>query len=127
MTNYYRRTVDVLLNTIVDEFNRKFLTKTARSQNQRIKFYRDPFALTPTNAIADIADKFTRNEILSPNEVRGMVGFKPSGDPRADELRNRNINKTNEELGYNMDGYDTEGFDMEGYGEEGEQENIYDV
>lgn len=98
MTNYYKRTVDVILNAITGEFTRKFLTKTARTQNQAIRFYRDPFSLTPTNAIADIADKFTRNEILSPNEVRGIVGFKPSMDPKADELRNRNINQAGEEL-----------------------------
>lgn len=98
MTNYYKRTIDVILNAIVDEFSRKFLTKTARTQNQAIKFYRDPFSLTPTNAIADIADKFTRNEILSPNEVRGIVGFKPSTDPKADELRNRNINQSTGEI-----------------------------
>lgn len=93
MTNYYKRTVDVILDAIVNEFSRKFLTKTARSQNQAIRYFRNPFNLTPTAAIADIADKFTRNEILSPNEVRGIVGFKPSGDPQADELRNRNINQ----------------------------------
>ena len=94
MTNYYKRTVDVILNAITGEFTRKFLTKTARTQRQKVTFYRDPFSLTPTNAIADIADKFTRNEILSPNEVRGIVGFKPSADPKADELRNRNINQS---------------------------------
>lgn len=98
MTNYYKRTIDVILNAITKEFSRKFLTKTARTQLQDIKFYRDPFSLTPTNTIADIADKFTRNEILSPNEVRGIVGFKPSADPKADELRNRNISQSNEEL-----------------------------
>lgn len=98
MTNYYKRTIDVILNAITKEFSRKFLTKTARTRNQRINFYRDPFSLTPTNAIADIADKFTRNEILSPNEVRGIVGFKPSVDPKADELRNRNISQSNAEL-----------------------------
>lgn len=94
MTNYYRRTIDVILTAITDEFTRKFLTKTARTQGQAVRFYRDPFSLTPTNAIADIADKFTRNEILSPNEIRGIVGFKPSADPSADELRNRNINQS---------------------------------
>ena len=94
MTNYYKRTIDVILTAIVDEFTRKYLTKTARTQRQAIKFYRDPFSLTPTSAIADIADKFTRNEVLSPNEVRGIVGFKPSPDPAADELRNRNINQS---------------------------------
>lgn len=99
MINYYKRTIDVILDTIVDEFSRKFLTKTARSQNQAIRYFRDPFALTPTDQIADVADKFTRNEILSPNEVRGIVGFKPSLDPQADELRNRNINQNNGEIG----------------------------
>lgn len=94
MMNYYRRTIDVILNAIVDEFKRKFLTKTARSQGQSIRYFRDPFSLTPTTAIADIADKFTRNEILSPNEVRGIVGFKPATDAKADELRNRNINQS---------------------------------
>lgn len=99
MTNYYKRTIDVILQAIVDEFERKFLTKTARTQMQGIRYYRDPFSLTPTSAIADIADKFTRNEILSPNEVRGIVGFKPANDPKADELRNRNINQASGELG----------------------------
>lgn len=93
MVNYYRRTVDVILTAIVDELSRKFLTKTARTQGQAIKYYRDPFSLTPTSAIADIADKFTRNEILTPNEVRGIVGFRPATDPQADELRNRNISQ----------------------------------
>lgn len=99
MTNYYKRTIDVILNAIIDEFERKFLTKTARTQGQAIRYYRDPFSLTPTSAIADIADKFTRNEILSPNEVRGIVGFKPASDPKADELRNRNISQAAEEIG----------------------------
>lgn len=98
MVNYYKRTVDVILDAIVNEFSRKFLTKTARTQNQAIRYFRNPFNLTPTSAIADIADKFTRNEILSPNEVRGIVGFKPAADPQADELRNRNINQSSEEV-----------------------------
>lgn len=98
MLNYYTRTIDVILNAITDEFERKFLTKTARTQRQAIRFYRDPFSMTPTNAIADIADKFTRNEILTPNEVRGIVGFKPADDPQADELRNRNINQNSETI-----------------------------
>lgn len=112
MTNYYKRTIDVILTAIVDEFSRTFLTKTARTQRQAIRFYRDPFSLTPTNAIADIADKFTRNEILSPNEVRGIVGFKPSMDPQSNELRNRNINQSVDEYAYedpeiqNEDEYD---------------------
>lgn len=94
MMNYYKRTIDVILNAIKCEFERKFLTKTARTQRQAIQFYRDPFALTPTSQIADIADKFTRNEILSPNEVRSIVGFMPSSDEAANELRNRNINQS---------------------------------
>ena len=94
MMNYYKRTVDVILQAICEEFERKFLSKTARTQHQAIKFYRDPFSLTPTTVIADIADRFTRNEILSPNEVRGIVGFMPSADEAANELRNRNINQT---------------------------------
>lgn len=98
MLNYYQRTVDVILAAIRDEFQRKFITKTGYSQGQRIRYYRDPFSLTPTNEIADLADKFTRNEILTPNEVRGIVGFKPSMDPKADELRNRNINQNSAEL-----------------------------
>jgi len=99
MLNYYKRTIDVIITAIIDEFKRKFLTKTARSQGQTIRSFRDPFSLTPTTAIADIADKFTRNEILSPNEVRGIVGFRPSEDAKADELRNRNINQSNAEVG----------------------------
>lgn len=99
MLNYYKRTIDRILDAIVDEFSRKYLTKTARTQNQAIRYFRDPFSLTPTSQIADIADKFTRNEILSPNEVRGIVGFKPSQDPNADELRNRNINQSDAEVG----------------------------
>ena len=96
MMNYYKRTIDVILRAITEEFERKFLSKTARTQHQAIQFYREPFSLTPTTLIADIADKFTRNEILSPNEVRGIVGFMPSEDEAANELRNRNINQTND-------------------------------
>lgn len=96
MQNYYRRTIDVILKSICEEFERKFLTKTARTQKQAIQFYRDPFSLTPTNQIAEIADKFTRNEIASPNEIRAVVGFKPSSDEAANELRNRNLNQSSE-------------------------------
>lgn len=96
MMNYYKRTIDVFLRAITEEFERKFLTKTARTQRQAVQFYREPFSLTPTTLIADIADKFTRNEILSPNEVRGIVGFMPSSDEAANELRNRNINQSGE-------------------------------
>lgn len=93
MMNYYTRTIDVILQAIADEFIRKFLTKTGRTQGQSIQYYRDPFSLTPTTVIAEIADKFTRNEILSPNEIRGVVGFMPSNDEAANELRNRNISQ----------------------------------
>ena len=98
MLNYYNRTIEPIIAAIVDEMNRKFLTKTARAQKQAIKFFRDPFKLVPVNEMADIADKFTRNEILSSNEIRQIVGIKPSDDPEADELRNKNLNKSNEEV-----------------------------
>lgn len=93
MMNYYNRIVEPILSAISGEFIRKFLTKTARTQGQTIMFFRDPFKLVPVSSIADIADKFTRNEILSSNEVRGLIGFKPSKDPKADELRNKNLNQ----------------------------------
>jgi hypothetical protein len=98
MNNYYKRTSDVLLTAVVEEIQRKWLTKTARTQGQRIQFHRNPFNLTTASTMADVADKFTRNEILAPNEIRGVVGFKPSLDPNADELRNRNISQSAEEL-----------------------------
>lgn len=109
MLNYHNRTIEPILSAIVGEAERKFLTVTARTQNQAIKFFRDPFKLVPVNDLAEIADKFTRNEILSSNEIRGIIGYKPVDDPRADELRNKNLNQevdapepisTNEE-GYN--------------------------
>lgn len=93
MLNYYNTTIEPILNAIVDECKRKFLTKTARTQKQSIMFFRDPFKLVPVNNIADIADKFTRNEILSSNEIRGIIGFRPSSDPKADELVNSNLNQ----------------------------------
>jgi hypothetical protein len=92
MLNYFNRTVIPILTAILDEFKRKFLTKTARTQNQSIVYFKDAFSLVPVASLADVADKFTRNEILSPNEVRAIIGYKPSGDPKANELRNRNIN-----------------------------------
>ena len=91
MLNYYNRTIEPILAAICDEMQRKFLTKTARTQHQAIKFFRDHFKLVPVNNIADIADKFTRNEILSANELRSIIGIKPSDDPKADELRNSNM------------------------------------
>ena len=93
MLNYHNRTIEPILSSIVDEMRRKFLTKTARTQGQSIVFFRDPFKLVPVNQLADIADKFTRNEILSSNEVRQIIGYKPVDDPKADELRNKNLNE----------------------------------
>ncbi len=97
MLNYYNRSIEPIVSAIVDEMKRKFLTKTARSQRQSILFFRDPFKLVPVDHIADIADKFTRNEIVSSNEIRQIIGMKPSADPKADELRNKNINQSSNE------------------------------
>lgn len=94
MNNYYNRTIEPILSAIVDEFHRKFLTKTARSQGQSIQYFRDPFKLIPVNEVSEIADKFTRNEILSSNEVRQIIGMRPSKDPAADELRNKNLSQS---------------------------------
>lgn len=95
MLNYYTRTIEPIIAAIVDEMKRKFLTKTARSQKQSIMFFRDPFKLVPANELAEIADKFTRNEIMSKNEFRQIVGRKPSKDPKADQLINSNISQPN--------------------------------
>lgn len=92
MLNYYNRSIEPIISAIVDEMKRKFLTKTARSQGQSILFFRNPFKLVPIDNIAEIADKFTRNEILSSNEVRQIICFKPSKDPKADQLINSNLN-----------------------------------
>lgn len=97
MLNYHNRTVEPILSAIADEMTRTFLTKTARTQNQAIAFFRDPFKLAPVSQIAEIADKFTRNEIMTKNEFRSIIGMRPSDDPRADELRNSNINQADEE------------------------------
>lgn len=91
--NYITHTVEPIISAIVDEMNRKFLTKTARTQNQTIAFFRDPFKLVPVNNIAEIADKFTRNEIMTSNEIRQVIGMKPSDDPKADQLVNSNISQ----------------------------------
>lgn len=96
MLNYNSRTIEPIVSAITDEMTRKFLTKTARSQSQTIMFFRDPFRLVPVNNIAEIADKFTRNEILTSNEIRGVIGFKPSDDPKADKLINSNLNQPDE-------------------------------
>lgn len=120
--NYYTRTVEPVLAAIADEFKRKFLSKTAISQGQSIWFFRNPFKLVPVDKVADIADKFTRNEILSSNEVRAIVGYKPVNDPAANELRNKNLNQakdvaqapavvddtTTGDAGYNQSYYEEE-------------------
>ena len=98
MLNYYNRTIEPIISAIADEMKRKFLTKTARSQKQSIMFFRDPFKLVPVNDIAEIADKFTRNEIMTSNEIRSIIGMKPADDPKADELRNSNISQAKEEM-----------------------------
>lgn len=98
MTNYYSRTIEPIAATIPNECKRKFLTKTARSQKQTIMLFRDPFKLIPVTEVASIADSFTRNEILSPNEVRQIIGRKPNADPKSDELRNRNLNQSDAEV-----------------------------
>ena len=91
MQNYLTRIVEPILSAIVDEIKRKFLTKTARSQKQSILFFRDPFKLVPVDKIAEMTDKFTRNEVMTSNEIRQKIGMKPSSDPKADELRNSNL------------------------------------
>ena len=91
MLNYNNRTIEPIISAIVDEMKRKFLTKTARTQLQSISFFIDPFKLVPVSEIAEIADKFTRNEIMTSNEIRQEIGMKPSNDPKADELRNKNL------------------------------------
>ena len=96
MLNYYNRTIEPLLSAVVDEMKRKFLSKTARTQLQSIYSFSDPFKLVPVSEISEIADKFTRNEIMSSNEVRQVIGMKPSTDPKADELRNKNLSKAKE-------------------------------
>ena len=97
MTNYFSRVVERFATSINEEFYRKFLSKTARSRGQSIKYFRDPFKLVPISTLPDIADKFTRNEIMSSNEIRQIVGLKPVADPAADELRNKNLNQSVEE------------------------------
>ena len=104
MLNYNNRSIEPIVSAIVDEMKRKFLTKTARSQRQSIYFFRDPFRLVPVNDMAEIADKFTRNEILTSNEIRQIVGMKPSDDPKADQLINSNISQPNMGPEVPMDG-----------------------
>lgn len=123
MLNYQTRTIEPIVSAIVDELRRKFLTKTARSQGQDILFFSDPFKLVPASKIADMADKFTTAEILSSNELRQILGFKPSLDPMADQLRNRHLNVTEEQtFATTGDEYPAEG---EAYPEEQYQEEPY--
>ena len=97
MLNYYNRSIEPIISAITDEISRKFLSETARENNERIMAFRDPFKLVPLNNIAEIADKFTRNEILTSNEIRQIIGIKPSDDPKADQLINSNIAQVNQE------------------------------
>lgn len=115
MLNYNNRTIEPIVSAIVDELKRKFLTKTARTQLQSVSFFRDPFRLVPVNDIAEIADKFTRNEIMTSNEIRQIVGMKPSDDPKADQLVNSNISQAKED--------DVPSDGHEKYGEGGENQN----
>lgn len=108
MLNYYSRTIEPIVSAIVDELKRKFLTKTAMSQGQSIMFFRDPFKLVPVNDLAELADKFTRNEIMTSNEIRQIVGMKPSDDPKADELKNSNIAESKQEAQEQLDVVDKE-------------------
>lgn len=116
MLNYYNRTITPIVTAIVNEFKRKFLTKTARTQGQSIMAFRDPFKLVPVNNIAEIADKFTRNEIMTSNEIRQIIGLKPSADPKADELVNSNIRQPGDTNMVNPEDY-------ENYATEGEVQN----
>ena len=97
MLNYFNRTIEPIIANIVDEMKRKFLSKTARSQKKSIMFFRDPFKLVPVNDMAEIADKMTRNEIMTSNEIRQSIGMKPADDPSADELRNKNLSESKTE------------------------------
>lgn len=122
MINYYARVIAPCLDAIVDEANRKFLTKTAWTQGHRIRYYRDYFKLVPVEKMADIADRFTRNEILTSNEVRQIIGFAPVDAPQADELRNKNLNRVDNELPMEMGPYgEEEQYPMEENYEEGPQ------
>lgn len=121
MLNYNNRTIEPFAAAICDEFNRKFLTKTARSQGQAVKYFTDPFRLVPINNIAEIADKFTRNEIMTSNEIRQVIGLMPSSDPAADELRNKNLSKSNAEEEQEQDGVNLEA--MAAQLDEGESQN----
>ena len=103
MLNYHNRTIEPIASAVTDAMHRTFLTKTARTQGQKVTFFVEPFKLAPVSSIADIADKLTRNEILSPNEIRQLIGFKPSEDPSSDELRNRNMPAADQPAGLSED------------------------
>ena len=118
MLNYYNRSIAPFVDAIVDELKRKFLSKTARTRRQSIQAFRDPFKLVPVNELAEIADKFTRNEILSSNEIRQIIGRKPSKDPKADQLVNSNISQPNQDRP--MDDEMTEYYDEGGENQNGE-------
>lgn len=115
MNNYYSRTVEPIMNCIVEEMRRKFLTKTARTQGQSIMYFRDPFKLAPISSVAELADKFTRNTIMTANEVRQAIGMVPSQDPRADELKNANISEAKDQEHINVNGQDIDGYYEEDY------------
>lgn len=128
MLNYNSRIIEPILAAISDEFARKFLTRTARSSKYKhsIMYFSDPFALVPADKLAELADKFTRNEIMTSNEIRQIVGMKPSTDPKADELRNKNINQSAEAMAYENDGayqedYGNVGQDLDNYDAELDQ------
>lgn len=121
MNNYMNRIIEPVVSAIADEFKRKFLTKTARTQGQSIMFFRDPFRLAPVSMIAEMADKFTRNEIMTPNEFRQVIGMKPSKDPKSDQLANRNIASADE--GMPMQGKETYA-DEQGYNYADQQEGV---
>lgn len=108
MINYYNNTVKPILNAICEELTRKFITKHSQTKGYTVKYFRDPFGLVPVSQIADIADKFTRNEIASSNEIRAIVGWKPSNDPAADELRNKNLNQSKEETNKNPEEFNVD-------------------
>ncbi len=115
MNNYYSRTVEPIMNCIVEEMRRKFLTKTARTQGQSIMYFRDPFKLAPISSVAELADKFTRNTIMTANEIRQSIGMRPSQDPRADELKNANISEAKDQEHINVNGQDMSGYYEEDY------------
>jgi hypothetical protein len=123
MLNYYNRTIEPLVSAITEECQRKFLTKTARKQRQRITFFRDPFKLVPITELADLANSLSRNEIVTANEFRGAIGFRPSDDPRADQLVNSNINTIDGSQGYYNEQYPMD-YDQFANSQYGQMENI---